>query len=341
MAVPPRIDIRSVTELTELADYIVPFAIRVACDLKLADQLVAGPRPVRELALATGTSEQPLARLLRALATRGVFAETEPDTFELTPLAQPLRADHPFSVQECFPLMPPDIRSWARLTDSIRTGDTSFERLHGHHYYVHFADEPVDCVRFERSAESVNPLVLRTVLPFVDFSAIGSMVDVGGGHGTFLAGVLTRYPNMRGVLFDLPHVVAEAPAILADAGVADRCETVGGSFFDEVPSGADGYLLKTILHDWDDERAAAILRRVRAAMRPDSRIFVVESVRQPGNGQDVGKVMDVKALALFGGHTRDQAQFEALLDGVGLVMTDLIRTTTMSVVVAARRQDDN
>ncbi|MFC4014167.1 methyltransferase [Nonomuraea purpurea] len=337
MVTRPRIDIQAVTELTELADYIVPFAIRVVCDFSVADELTEGPRSVEELAKATGTHAPTLLRVLRALAGRGIFAEVSPEVFELTPMAEPLRSDHPFSVRECFPLMPPDIRSWARLSDSIRTGRTSFDDLHDRPYYDWMAAHPYECVRFERSAESVNPLVLRTLVPAVDWSGIGTLVDVGGGHGTFLAGLLRRLPEMRAVLLDLPHVVTEVPQVLDRAGVSGRCEVVGGDFLRAVPEGGDAYLLKTVLHDWDDERAALILRNVRAAMREDSRVLVVESIRESGDGYDVGKIMDVKALALFGGHTRTQAEFRSLFEAAGLRMAGVSRTPTMSVIEAGAR----
>ncbi|MFG1674490.1 methyltransferase [Micromonospora sp. NPDC049282] len=345
MPVTPRIDLASVTRLTELADYIVPFTIRVMCDLAVADQLTDGPLPVRELADRVGAHPGALTRGLRALAGRGIFTETEPEVFGLTPLAEPLRSDHPFSVRECFPLMPPDIYSWARLTHSIRTGETAFGHVHdGARYYDHFADHPYECVRFERSAESVNPFVLRTVLPVLDLADAGTLVDVGSGHGTFAAGLLARHRGLRAVLVDLPHVVAEAPAVLARAGVADRCEIRGGSFFDPLPEGADVYLLKTIIHDWPDERAGRILRSVRAAVRPDSRVVIVESVSRYGNHDDTGKVMDVKALALFGGHTRTADEFRALLDDAGFRLVRVTPTSSMSVleaVPAGPRTDDD
>jgi hypothetical protein len=334
MAKRPRIDIQAMEELTRQADYIVPFALRVVCDIGLADHLSDGPRLVSELAEATGTHAPTLLRVLRALAGRGIFTEVDTGRFGLTPLAEPLRADHPFSVQACFPLMPPDIASWARLTDAIRTGETSFESLHGRHYYDHFADHPNECVRFERSAESVNPLVLRTLLPAVDWSDIDTLVDVGGGHGTFLAGVLRRYGNMQATLFDLPHVITEAPAVLERAGVAQRCHLVAGSFFEQVPAGAAGYLLKTVLHDWADADALRILRSVRTAMIAGSRLLVVESVRRPGNDYDVGKIMDVKALALFGGRTRTREDFDRLFDAAQLVTASVTHTPTMSVIEA-------
>ncbi|MEU8165661.1 methyltransferase [Micromonospora sp. NPDC049004] len=335
MPVTPRIDLASVTRLTELADYIVPFTIRVMCDLAVADQLIEGPLPVDVLARRVGADPGALTRGLRALAGRGIFTEVTPEVFGLTPLAEPLRSDHPFSVRECFPLMPPDIYSWARLTHSLRTGETAFGHVHGGtRYYDHFADHPYECVRFERSAESVNPFVLRTVAPALDLGTARTLVDVGSGHGTFVAGLLARHRELRAILLDLPHVVTEAPAVLARAGVADRCEVRGGSFFDPLPEGADVYLLKTIIHDWPDEQAAAILRNVRAAARPDSRLVIVESVSRYGNHDDTGKVMDVKALALFGGRTRTEPEFRALLDDAGFRLSRITPTSSMSVLEA-------
>jgi hypothetical protein len=331
----PRIDLAAMSRLTDLADYIVPFTIRVTCDLAVADRLVGGPRPVTEIAAEVGAHPGALERGLRALAGRGIFTEVEPGVFGLTPLAEPMRSDHPYSVRECFPLMPPDIYSWARLTHSLRTGETAFGHVHGGaSYYDHMAGKPYECVRFERSAESVNPFVLRTVLPALKLAGARTLVDVGAGHGTFAAGILQRHTDLRATLLDLPHVIAEAPAILAAAGVADRCEVVGGSFFDPLPGGADVYLLKTIVHDWPDDRAETILRTVRAAARPDSRVVIVESISRPGNDDDTGKVMDVKALALFGGHTRSEEQFRALLERSGLRLAGISATASMSVIDA-------
>jgi hypothetical protein len=305
------------------------------CDLRLADHLADGPRPVAELAAATGTHARSLHRVLRALACRGIFAETaEEGTFELTPLAEPLRSDHPFSVRACFPLMPADVRAWARMDHSLRTGSSAFAVVHGAGYYEHLADpaRADDAVRFEQSAESVNAFVLRTVLRAYDWGRFATLVDVGGGHGSFVAGILARHPRMTATLVDQPHVAAEAVRLLAGTPVADRCAVVAGDFRDAVPAGADGYLLKTVLHDWPDDVATRILRTVRAAMRDDSTLVVVESVRHPGDGEDVGKLMDVKAMVLFGGRTRSEEEFGSLFAAAGLRLTGVVPTATMSVL---------
>ncbi|GAA3734234.1 methyltransferase [Salinactinospora qingdaonensis] len=332
-----RLDIESYVRLTELADYIVPFALRVICDIGLADHLVDGPRPVDELAEATGTHAPSLHRALRALACRGIFTETEPGTFALTPLAEPLRADHPFSVQECFPLMPPDVMSWGRMDHSLRTGEPAFEALHGTGYYDYFTapERAEDARRFELSSESVNPFVLRTVLPAYDWGSMATLVDVGGGYGTFATGLLERHPHMSATILDQPHIAEVAKEKVAAGPVADRCTVTGGDFFESVPAGAEGYLLKTVLHDWDDERAGQILRAVRAAMAPESRLVVVESLREDGDdADDVGKVMDVKAMVLFGGHARTQEEFDALFAAAGLRRSRVVATPTMTVLEA-------
>lgn len=332
----PRIDIDSYLRLTELADYIVPFCLRVVCDLRLADLLVDGARPVGELAELTGSHGPSLHRVLRALACKGIFTETEPGWFALTPLAEPLRSDHPFSIAECFPLMPPDIDSWGRMGHTLATGQVTFDHLHGTGYYDWFTDprRAVDAERFELSSESVNPFVLRTVLPAHPWGDYRTLVDVGGGYGSFALGILRRHRQLEVTVLDQPHVVAAGQRRQREEPDADRLRFVAGDFFDAVPPGADAYLLKTILHDWADERAARILAAVRAAMRPDSTLLVLESVRTPGDGTDVGRVMDVKAMVLFGGHTRTEAELATLFAGAGLELTGLRHTPTMSLIQA-------
>lgn len=327
----PRLDIASYLRLTELADYVVPFAIRIVCDLKLADHLIDGPRSVEDLAAATSTRPGPLYRVLRALACRGIFAETTDGTFELTPLAEPLRSDHPFSLQACFPLMPPDVRAWARMDQSLRTGAATFPVVNGAEYYQYFAEpeRAADAVRFELSAESVNAFVLRGVLSAYDWGRFTSIVDVGGGYGSFIEGVLLRHPAMTATILDQPQVAAEAARRMAASPVADRCTVVAGDFRASVPAGADAYLLKTVLHDWPDQLAIEILRVVRRAMRDDSRLLVVESVRRQGNDADVGKLMDVKAMVLFGGRARSEDEFRELLRAAGLELSAVVPTATM------------
>jgi O-methyltransferase domain len=328
----PRIDIQSVFRLTELADYIIPFTIRAICDLGVADHLVDGPRTVEELAAATGSHPPSLHRALRALASKGIFTETEPGTFDLTPLAQPLRGDHPVSLRAAYPLLVPDIEAWAVFDHSIRTGEAAFDQVYGEGYWTYMGAHADDSARFDASQQAATRLELRTVLPAYGWDELGTVVDVGGGNGTFLGGILARFPAMRGTLFDLPHVVAGAHERLADYGVADRCDVVGGSFFEKIPEGADAYLLKRILYGWDDERATALLQAIRAAMRPDSRLLILEPVVQPGNEFDVGKLYDLLLLCMVGGGARSRERIEELLAKAQLRLARTVPTMMFPIL---------
>jgi SAM-dependent methyltransferase len=324
----------SILRIQELCDYTIPFSLRVVCQLGLPDLLVDGPKPIEVLSARTQTDTASLLRVMRALASREVFTELEHRRFALTPLSELLRSDHPLSLREAYPLMPGEVAAWGYIEHSVRSGRPAFDKVHGVRFYDYLPDHPEESERFDRWAQAVNRLVLRTVLPAYDWGSLGSFVDVGGGTGAFLAGLLSRYKTLRGVLFDLDHVVAKAGGVLEKSRVVDRCSVVAGSFFDEVPAGYDGYVLKTILHDWDDADALAILERVRAAMRPDSRLLVLEGLPEPGNDFDVGKLMAVQSLVLVGAPDRGLDEFEALLTKASLALRWVTRTETLAIIEA-------
>ena len=323
-----------IAKLTEMADYLIPFAVRVVGDFGLADAFAAGPRPAAEVAAELGLHAGAVERVLRALSTKDIFQETSPGVFALTPMADFMRGDHPHSLQGTFPLMPDDVQAWAHTAHSIRTGESGFVHVHGSDYYPYFVDKPGECARFDRSVQTLHVLMVRTILPAYPWDTVDTLVDVGSGNGAFTAELLARHRGMRAILFDQPHVIGRAEEQLAKAGVADRAETVGGDFFVEVPAGADTYLLKTILHDWDTPRAERIVETVARAMRPDSRMVVLEAVPLPGDAYDIGKVMDVKQLVLFGGHARTREELDAMFGRAGLRLTNLIRTPTLVIVEA-------
>ncbi|GAA1766820.1 methyltransferase [Luedemannella helvata] len=224
--------------------------------------------------------------------------------------------------------------AWSEFEHTLRTGESAFEHVFGTDYYAYLAARPDDSGRVDASVRAQNRHVLRTVLHAYPWGALGTVVDVGGGNGAFLAGLLTRFRQLRGTLLDQPHVLAGAPPVLAAAGVEDRCELVAGSFFDEVPAGAGGYVLKTILHDWDDGRALAVLTAVRAAMRPDSRLIVLEALLPPGDTYHVGKLLDLHSLVLVAGPDRDETDLRALLDRAGLRVSDVRPTDTLAILEA-------
>jgi hypothetical protein len=274
-------------------------------------------------------------RTLRALAGKGIFTEVGPECFALTPLAEPLCSDHPLSLRQAYPMLRSDAYAWAHFDHSLRTGESAFEHVHDTGYWDYMATHPDDSVRFDGSQAAATRLELRTMLPAYDgWADLKTVVDVGGGNGAFLAGLLARFHGMRGILFDLEHVVANAAPVLAGMGVTDRCEVVGGSFFDTVPDGADAYLLKRVLYHWSDEQAHILLSNVRAAMRADSRVLLLEPVVYPGDSKEVGKLYDLILLTMAGGGARSEEQIAALFAGAGLRLTR-VRPTLMFPLVEA------
>jgi hypothetical protein len=333
-APPQRLDVQSVARLTEMADYVVPFTLRAVCDLRVADHLAAGPLPVGELAALTGTHAPTLERALRALACRGVFTEVCPGVFGLTDLAEPLRSDHPLSLREAYPLLAPEVAAWGRLDHTLRTGEAAFDVAHGTDFWSYLEARPDDSARFDASQEAVTRRELRSALAAYDWGSVSTVVDVGGGNGAFLAGILAAHPGLRGELLDQPHVVAPAARVLAEAGVDDRCGVHGGSFFDRVPTGGDVYLLKRILYGWDDERALELLRTVRAAMAPGSLLLLMEPVVEPGNDFSWGKLYDLLLVAMGGGGARTRAQLDSLFARAGLEPVRVIPTRMLPILEA-------
>lgn len=335
MTVPtPNRDIQSVVRLTEMADYIVPFTLRAVCDLGIADHLADGPLTVEELARRTGTHAQSLYRALRALAGKGVFTEVSPEVFDLTELAQPLRSDHPRSLREAYPLLAADIQAWAEYAHSLRTGQAAFDKAHGKSYWDHMVENPEDNERFNASQRAVSRREIRALVPAYDWGSFSTIVDVGGGNGTFLAALLAEHPTLHGTLFDQPHVVSSAGPVLEERGVSDRTTVVGGSFFEEVPAGADAYTIKRALYDLDDSAAAEMLRVVRTAMREDSRLLVIEPVVEPGNSFDWGKLYDLLLLVMRGGGGRSPSQIETLFRKADLELVRIIPTKSLPIIEA-------
>jgi hypothetical protein len=326
--------IDSVYRIQELADYIVPFAIRIACDLRVADLLVDGPETVAVLAGKTGAHEATLRRILRTLATKHIFVEDPDGRFRLTPLAELFRGDHPLSLRDAYTMIPANFEAWAHVAETVRTGRPVFPEVHGHDYYAHLAEHPEDAARFNGIQTSGNRLELRAMLRACDWRGFETVLDVGGSTGAFLAGLLSRYKRMRGTLLDLPHVVADAPPVLAAAGVQDRCEIVAGDFFADVPAGHDCYVLKRVLYDWDDERAAALLRRVRAAARPDSVVLLLDPVVDTRPELDISKVYDLLSLVTIGGRARTVEEIAALCQDAGLRVTTVTDTTMFPLIEA-------
>ncbi|MEU3405037.1 methyltransferase [Streptomyces sp. NPDC006670] len=300
--------------------------IHVAARLGLPDALADEDLPAAELARRTGAHAPSLRRLLRGLASLGLVEETGAGTFRLTPAGAPLRADVPGSVR---PMLMPYFSqgvwaSWGRLLDSVRTGEPAVESVTGGSVFSHFAAEPELAAEFNAAMAVSAGMEAQAIARLYDFTGVDTVVDVGGGSGALLAGVLEHRPAVRGVLVDTASGVSGAPAVLEAAGVADRCEVAPGDFFDSVPAGGDLYVVKSVLHDWDDESCVRILRNCREAMEDTARILVVEVVAPPVVDTATDPflaVSDLNLLVLTRGRERTEEEFTRLLEAAGLRLT--------------------
>jgi hypothetical protein len=312
-------------------------AVTVAAELGIADLLRDGPRDVDELAMATGTHAPTLYRVLRALASIGVFVEGPGRCFELSPMGQFLRRDHPLSVDPAARFFGADYewRAWGELRHSVRTGKNAAGHALGCDVWEHRRRHPEHGEVFDAAMRTLSRAENACVLAAHDFGRYGTVADVGGGTGAVLAAVLVAHPQIRGILFDQPSVVAGADSVLRDAGVAVRVSVVPGDFFGEIPAGADAYLLARVLHDWPDEDAVRILRRVRSAMAPDARLLLVEGVVGPPNEDPLVKFLDLMMLVSPGGQERTEDEWRALLAAADLELTGTTRATPSRHVIEA------
>lgn len=313
-------------------------AITAAADLGIADALAKGPLTVDELAAAVDADPGAIARLLRALIGRDIFRQLRDGRYDLTPLGDTLRRDAEVSMAGMARWVgsPQHREHWSQLTEGIRTGRTVVPGLRGKPVFDFLADEPELSEIFNDAMTGTSQLAIAPVIAAYDFGRHSTIIDVGGGHGRLLAAILAATPDSRGVLFDLPHVAAGAPAVLRENRVDDRVSIVEGSFFDAVPAGGDAYLLKTVIHDWPDEEAARILRNVRAAAGPGKYLLLVELV-MPGHPRDFpSKWLDLDMLVGTDARERTAAEYERLLSDAGFEMTRVVQTASPYSLVVGR-----
>jgi len=314
--------------------------IYVAARLGIADLLKDGPRTSEDLAQATGTHAPSLYRVLRLLTATGLLTEQEAHSFALTPLGTYLQSGVPGSMREtvlCYSEKPP-WHVWGALLHSVETGEPSFQHVFGLSIFDYYAQHPEEAVLFHNMMTEWAASVAPTVAAAYDFSATPSLVDVGGGHGQMLASILQAHPTLHGVLFDLPRVVKGAPPLLEGAGVADRCEVIGGDAFTAVPAGYETYLLSRVIHYWDDERALTILSRCHQAMQPRGKVLLAERVILTGSTPQVLVLeSDVQMLVVAGGKERTDAEYRALLSVAGFEVTQLIPVLTPFYLIEAVR----
>ncbi|WP_158884914.1 methyltransferase [Amycolatopsis anabasis] len=297
-------------------------ALQVAAELGLADLLAGGPRTVEQLAEATGTHAPSLRRLLRALAGIGVFAERDGGALVAnSPLSEWLRTDRAGSVaaQARFQGAPWNWRAWGALPHSVRTGETAFDQANGQSFWTLTGQDPAAAALFNGAMADVSLRESADVAAGFDFGGARTVVDVGGGLGCLLAAVLAANPGLTGTLFERPAAAEEARRWLDGQDLGGRFDVVSGDFFDAVPAGADLYLLKRTLHDWSDEDALRILNTVRRAMKPDSRILVIDSIPLPESSA-VARFVDLLILVLVPGFDRTIEQYRELLGKAGFAV---------------------
>jgi hypothetical protein len=339
---PPEPELPPSAQLMQLATgYFAARAIHAAATLGLADLLDDGPRDAGDLARATGTHAPTLYRLLRALAAAGVLEHTADDRFALTPVGATLRARAPDSTRPGVMMFhhPMFWRSWEELLYSVRTGRPALDQVFGKPVFEYLATTPDAAAAYDGGMTGLNGAILPAIVKAGDFARFRVIVDVAGGHGSMLAAILEAAPAARGVLVDLPHVTAVARRTFAERGLAARAEVVTGSMFESVPAGGDAYVLKWILHDWDDAACATILKNVRAAIAPHGRLLIVDRVLPERAGASAATrtamMADLLMLVHLTGRERTEREFRALLEGEGFRLERVVPTGAQPAIVEA------
>ena len=314
--------------------YWVSQSVYVAARLGVADLLKDGPASVEDLARATGTQAAPLFRLMRVLASVGVFAEEGERRYKLTPLSEQL-VSGPKSMRPMIIHLgeAPSWRAWGELLHGVETGGTPFPHANGSEVFQFYAAHPESAEPFNAAMTAYSNVVTEAVINAYDFSPFGRVVDVGGGHGLLLTSILKAAPEASGVIFDLPAVVEGARPRVEAEGLTNRCEVMGGDFFESVPEGGDAYVLKTIIHDWDEERALSILRNIHRAMKDDGKLLLIETVIEEGDGPSFSKLSDLHMMVMTGGQERTAAEYAALYERAGFRLTRVVRTESLMSVV--------
>ncbi|QSQ28131.1 methyltransferase [Pyxidicoccus parkwayensis] len=310
--------------------------LQIMAELGIADTIGDVPKSVEELAKSCGTHAPSLRRMFRLLSGLGVLRKDEQsDCWGLTELGQMLRQDNPGSVYGSLRAHGHLLswQAWGDLKTSLQTGLPSVEKFMGDSFFNYLSAHPEDAAIFNGSMAAYQTLNAPAVVNAYDFSQARTVVDVGGGTGTLISHVLKAHPAIHGTIFEMPHVTAEARPRIASMGLAERCDVVDGDFFASIPKGKDIYILSQILHDWDDEKSLRILENIRDAMRPDSRLLVVETVLPGDNAMHFGNLYDMAMLVLVGGQERTEAEYSALARRAGMKVSRILPTVMPPSVV--------
>lgn len=317
--------------------FMSTFLLRVAAQLRLADYLVDGPQTVEQLAAPTGTHAPALYRLLRTLASLGIFSEEDSGRFSLTPLAEPLRSNIAGSVRTSILSITGDffVLPWSKLLFSVQTGRPSFDEHFGAPFFDHLSGNPEEAAWFSDLLIGINAPDAPAVAAAYDFSAYRNIADIGGATGHILTTVLTRHPSPQGTLFELAHNEAAAMELIQSRGMANRVTFVPGSFFESIPTGSDLYMMSHVIHDWSEDQCLLILANCHRAMAPGSRLLLIESVLPEGSTFHPAKMLDITMLTLAGGQERTEAEYRELLQKAGFKLTRIIPTEAAVSIVEA------
>jgi hypothetical protein len=309
----------------------------VTAKLGLADLIAAGTNTAKALATKTKTHERSMHRLLRSLGCIGIVEQLDGGVVKLTELGATLRADHPGKARSTVLMVAGDWmwKAFEELEYSVETGKPAMEKVFGMPAFDYLSKHPDQVSIFSEAMVGIHGQEPPAVAEAYDFSGFGTVVDVGGATGNMLAAILSKYPQPKGLLYDLPHVIKDAPAFLATKGVADRVRIESGSFFDRVPSGGDAYVLSHIIHDWSAGQCLTILENCRRAMKPGAKLLIVEMVLPEGNEPHPGKMLDLVMLTVPGGEERTPSEYRELLGKAGFRMTRVVPTASAVGVVEA------
>jgi hypothetical protein len=318
-----------------LLSQLVSRLIHLTATLKLPDHLAEGPRTAEELAPLTATHAPTLYRVMRTLASLGFFTEDAEHRFALRPLGAVLKAGTPSHAAALILGGEIVTRSFDQILYSLETGKTGFARSFEMPLFDWLAAHPVQSALFRDTMVGLHGMEPPAIASAYDFSAFQTIADVGGSTGNLLTTILSQHPRPRGILFDLPHVVRDAPALIQQRGLADRIRIEAGSFFERVPAGADAYILSHVIHDWNREQCLTILVHCRSGMNAGGRLLLAEMVLPDGDVPHLGKMLDMLMLTVPGGEERTASQYSALLDQAGFQMTRLVPTASPVTIVEA------
>ena len=338
MSTPKESEQPQVAMLKIISGFWISRAVYIIAKLGIPDLLKAGAKTATELAVATDTHASSLFRVMRALASVGVLSCDSDERFSLTPLSETLVTNAPGSLrwfavselgQEHYP-------AWGNLMHSVKTGEIAFDNFFEMDIWSYFQKNADDAAVFYNSMSGMTAAVNQTLRSAYDFSQFNKVIDVGGGHGGLIAEILKTNPNTKGVLFDAAEVINAAKDRLNEAGLGERCETIAGDFFESVPAGGDAYVMKWILHDWEDARAIRILKNCRAQMEPDARLIVVDCVVPETSEPHFSKFIDLNMLVMTGGKERTQKEFAGLLEAAKFKLLRVIPTDQPTSLIEAQ-----